>query len=664
MARGPEPPQTYAAFCEEFDEDANDVIPDTRRVANIAARRSRPELKPASRSADGASDSGYSSRTAATAGSGGSSLTSGTDHTSLDAHITNRAMDRLQDLVNEEERARPRVKAKDKRDHSDAKALQSTARRASSRPPLLRSASKSRKRGSATGSRNACMCWDCERNRLERAGYQPPTVHPGVDPRSMDPMNYGPHASGHGFEVPPSPQAPRYPPIINQENYPAPPGPPAPRPQRSNSYHTQNRPMSYHGGAVPEVGMSYLHMGHPVAYSQNHGHGPPLSASAYSNTFFASPYMGSEPQMAQPSQSPYDPTYDAPQLMYERSSRRRATSTSRSPDKPTARRPSVYGPPVVQYVKSSKAYYGEPERMPSRERRARRQSQVYDPDEDFYRMPPPPPPQQKPKPPPQVIPIPNQRRPSVRKSTTTPNTPTVDRDMSLEMAEVKAALPRIGRKESRDPVSPERRPSMPPPSRNRVRTTSYHDPARAARVVTESSSRRRRPSVYALEQATEDLEKKQREAEEYQAARTPRLAPLTADSLRKVRRADSDSDSQDSRTDSSRGSDSQTRYGSGVGSTRVEDDSITMIIGGVKIDFPADSVDNRRINVRSGEEGAIELNIEGRRPRRYILTRSDSTSASGRREIEDVRRIRDDNRSDRDSRRSSRSGYSGRGLLE
>ena len=662
MARREPPPHTYAAFCEEFDEDANDVVPDTRKVANVAARRSRPELKPASRSADGASDSGYSSRTAATIASGDSSLTSGTNRTSLDTPITNRTMDRVQDLLQEEERARPRVKAKERRDNPEGKAMQSAARRASSRPAPPRSASKSRKRES-TSSRNGCACWDCERERMERAGYQQPMMPPpGVDPRTMDRMHYG-HPPPHGYEVPPSPHAPRYPPIVNQENYPG----PATRPQRSNSYHTQNRPMSYHAGSVPDVGMSYMHMAHP-AYNQGHGHGPPLSASAYSNSFYPSAYMGSEPQMSQPSRPPYDPSYDAPQLIYERPSRssKRSTSTSRSPDKPPARRPSVRytsNRPVVQYAKASRAYHGEPERLTSRERRARRQSQAaYDPDEDYYRMPPPPPPQpQKPKSPAQVIPIPNPKRPMVRKSNTTANTPVVDCGAPFEMEEIRQALPRLGRRESREPVSPERRPSMPPP-KNRVRTTTYHDPSRAAQVISES--RRRRSSVYSLEQTTRDLEEKQREVEEYQAARTPRLAPLTADSLRKVRRFESDSDSQHSRTESSRGSDSHTKYGSNVGSTRVEDDSITMIIRGVKIDLSSES--DRRINVRSGHEGGIELNIEGRRPKRYILPRSDSTTVSGRREmIEDVRRVRDDARSDRDSsRRSSRSGYSGRGLLD
>jgi hypothetical protein len=285
-------------------------------------------------------------------------------------------------------------------------------------------------------------------------------------------------------------------------------------------------------------------------------------------------------------------------------------------------------------------------------------------------MPPPPLPQaQKSKPvqQPQII-VP--KRPVARKSVTaaaavptTPTTPSVDRS-SFDVTELKNALPqRVGRKFSREPVSAERQPSMPAPSKSRDRSTSYHDYARPARISIDNSNRRRRSSLYGLEQKI-DLEEKQREIEEYQA-RTPRFPPLTAASLRKVRRAASDSDSQDSQTDSSGGSDLQTKYGSGAGS-KVEDDSITMIIGGVKIDFSANSVDNRRINVRSGEEGSLELNIEGRKPRNYLLGRSDSTSASGRsREmIEDVRRVREETRSERDSRRSSRSGYSGRGLLE
>jgi len=88
-----------------------------------------------------------------------------------------------------------------------------------------------------------------------------------------------------------------------------------------------------------------------------------------------------------------------------------------------------------------------------------------------------------------------------------------------------------------------------------------------------------------------------------------------------------------------------------------------MTIHGVTMSFPRDTVEGKKINVRSDEEGGLEFNIEGRRPRNYILSRSASTNGTGRREIDD-RHLREDTRSDRASRHSSRSGYSGRGLLE
>jgi hypothetical protein len=60
----------HAAFCEEYDEIARAVRPETRQVANVSTRRSKNDLKVSEHTVDGASDSGYSSRTAATVNSG------------------------------------------------------------------------------------------------------------------------------------------------------------------------------------------------------------------------------------------------------------------------------------------------------------------------------------------------------------------------------------------------------------------------------------------------------------------------------------------------------------------------------------------------------------------------------------------------------------------
>jgi len=93
-----------------------------------------------------------------------------------------------------------------------------------------------------------------------------------------------------------------------------------------------------------------------------------------------------------------------------------------------------------------------------------------------------------------------------------------------------------------------------------------------------------------------------------------------------------------------------------VGSKFDGDNGFAMVVNGVTMNFPQELVGSKRICVRTGEQGEMELNIEGRRPKKYLMSRSDFTSSSGR---NDLRRTLDDRRSDRASRHSSRSTYSG-----
>lgn len=664
--------QTYAAFCEEFDEDANIVLPETRKVANVSVKRSRPELAPAGPSTDISSDSGYSSRTVATVGSGDSFVSSAVspNYTSLADSISSRDTIRQKDRVEIKERDKPPGKVKERKSPQEGRPpadriMPAVAPPSSNRPPSLqRVPSKTHRREGGNGRHPPGVCWECD-----QLGYSN-----GRDSRPMDsPGYFQPH---RGYDIPQSPQASRYAPVVAHDMHPPSPAMPPPRQRRPSSYHPQNRPVSYHSGSMQDVSMMYMHMGQPSAY----GHGPPPSASAYAGNYLPpSPYLGSDAgfqQAAPPSQprprapsvsQPHPPSasYEAPPRPRQRAP---SISQPQPPSKTSARRQSVYGRPVVEYHAAPPSSYNSEEhgrRAPREQQRARRQSRSYDPDEDYYRMPPPPAPTPKYKQPTQVIPI--NKRPVPRKSSTTSAAPTIHtRTESFDMADVRSALPsRMGRKESRDAGSPERRPSAPAP-RNGSRT-SYYDAGRAARIIV-ADSRRRRPSVYGLEQPG-DMERKQREAEQYQAARNYRPPPLTVDALRKKesQKAESeDEDESESEESSSESQDSEvnTRNGSNVGS-RADDDSFTMIFRGVKIGLSSDTMEGRKINLRSGEEGQLELNIEGgRRPKKYLMSRSDTASMSSRREIEDVRRIRDDGRSDRESRHSSRSGFSGRGLLE
>lgn len=689
----PPPPSqnAYAAFCEEFDEDADVALPETRTVANVAAKRSKPDLRqppgsyPVASPLDGASDSGYSSRTAATIGSGDSVPSARSDPT-----VTERDMERArrqrekqrqqqqyyyqqqqqQQQQVEGERERPRRERDRERDRQGRPSPQvvvpanSSHRNASHSVQAARSRSKSTRRQSIGASRHPPgVCWDCD----QQAGFS----HTPVDSHPADYSAYVRQPSRYDMPPPPSPQissSSRYPPAYSQEIHSS-----SSRrrhsPRRPQLYHESQRPVSYHAGMGPPDMKPMVQI--PSAHhQQQYDHGPPLSASAYARGFNPSAFPQQQPGYSQgpPIPQPTPPPQQAPPQS-PRFERSRAPSHSR-PAEQRPRRSSIYGPPVVQYSPNPSAYQdvSSPERKSSREYHYANSQKYYDRDEDFYLMPPPPAPKTK-SPTKQVVTaVP--RRPSIRKSATVSSTPTAQHQYPFDMSDMRAQLPdsRVRHRDSRESpmMVPERRPSV---NENRPsnRSSSYHDSSRTtgSRIIKEDE-RRRRTSVYGVERPR-DLEQKQRDAEEYQAARASRATPLTADALARTgQRPDSESGSSTNRSEnSSRGSDSKTKSGSGVGS-RLDDDSnsITMTIQGVKMSFSGENLERRKINVRSGEEGALEFNIEGgRRAKKYIMSRSDSTSASGRKEIEDVRRVRDDWKSDRASRRSSRSTYNGR-LLE
>lgn len=427
------------------------------------------------------------------------------------------------------------------------------------------------------------------------------------------------------------------------------------RPSRSTAYHSDaRRPLSYHGGMPPES--IYTHM--PMSPYE---HGPPPSASAYSNL----PAYG--PPAAYHQQYYVDPGSPV-QAIYERTRPHGKTRTSER-----SRRPSVYGPPVVEQRAATPTYDDDyPEQHTPR--RTRRASRSYaDVEEDYYRMPPPaaPPTKQKEKvrTPAQVI---QKRHESVQKTVTTNSMPPplTRRRMSqsqeppqwADFSELKRALP--DREIRKIAVEPERSHSV----KGRRRTTSYHEVDPPRRISIETSGRRRR--VYYADEAPKDIqaeiEEKSRSAEEYQASRAGRAMPLTTEDLLNVKmaqqRPESDSGSVKSRTNSSPGSDIRTRDGSGVGSKYDEEGSFTMTMNGMTMSFTQESVSGKRIHLRTGEQGSLELNIEGRRPRKYIMpaARSDYTSVSSRKDAEE-RRTREERRSDRASRRSSRSTFSSNG---
>lgn len=645
----------HAAFVEEYDEDANVALPETRQVANVAAKRSKSELRPAELALDLASDSGYSSRTAATVNSGHQSPPSGRrSPVALKLDTTPKAISTEKHRESRKDKGKERA---DKRTSADM--MQYDAMRNSSRmAPSPRSQSKARRRDSAS-VRHPSGCWECDQGL-----YHPSTP---MEPRPMDyPPYYYPQPAPPPppsvHDIPSSPKAARYPYPYSQDVHVS-QGAHAQR-RMSRSYHDNGRPLSFHG-PLPDAMYNSMPM-------SPYEHGPPPSASAFAN-------LPSYPQPPYPPQHPqyYHDPGPGPQAIYERP---RASSKSRPKER--SRRGSVYGPPVVEYTPPSSVYDGGAplERRSSREPRSRPPSQSLELDEDYYRMPPPPPPpvpKPKSKPPLQII--------QPRKAPSSSGGGRRPSQSSFDMSDLEAALPdRVIRKisDTREPLIPERSQSL----KKSRRMSAYHESERPARIAIENS-RRRRVSYYVDSDSDDDdddddddtdtdhdrsdlkndLEQKHRSAEEYQAARSgSKTVPLTADALFKAKmsqRPESDSGSQKSRSNSSRGSDARTRDGSGVGSKYDDDGSITMTMKGLTMSFTQEALGGKTIHLQTGEEGAMQLNIEGsRRPRRYIMpAQSDYTSVSSRREHEDLRRTRDERRSDRASRRSSRSTFSGRG---
>lgn len=707
-----------AAFCEEYDEDAHVILPETRQVASIkkATAHLPPPLPPPQQQPplpppppqqpsqpqqsqkqkahhrhksshsyphplDIASDSGYSSRTVTDSQSGAKSplaLDPFTEPTTTLPTTTN--INTNPPPTTTSSKKKERKSTKERRDKMQSNPSYPSGPYHGSGSSHNRSSSTSRPKENGVHVRHyPGACWECDNGIYHSAGPSTPLEYPyymsqpsnmpdyqhPTPPPPPPPMPAAQHPSSYAALPPPVPDV-----NVNHSSR------PSARSSRSNSYHANGRPLSFHG-MMPGGGSAGASSGANNYYNVNrYEHGPPLSASAYAN----SPSYGPANYGPQPpyySLADYGPPPEH--------GRERSMSSTR--EYPRGRRSSVYGPPMVDYDPPTPTYDdGEPlDRVISRDSRTPMspQSPAYEPEEDYYRMPPPP---IKPaKTSPQII----QKRPDPpRKSVTTTAVPGGRRGSTFDMSDMDAALPgdytppRTPRyRRSRENLIPER-------SRSLRSSRNYRDSsARPARLAVEGA-RRRRAAFYNYDDSEDDLERddavselmeKQREAEEYQASKSKShksVLPLTEDSLYKTKasRAESDSGSQKSRSNSSRASDARTHSGSNAGTNNVntikedEDKNLVMTMNGVTMSFTQESMNSKKINLRTNNTGALELSVEGKRPKKYLTSGSEYSGAVARREIEPPapRQIRDRPdrpRSERASRRSSRSTYnSGRFL--
>ncbi|KAL8708502.1 MAG: hypothetical protein Q9220_006660 [cf. Caloplaca sp. 1 TL-2023] len=627
----------HAAYIEDYNEDANTALPETRQTANIAAKRSKPEIarvKVTELGREEASDSGYSSHTAATLNSKDSSLASkaGSATLTLDTSLESLSAGKRRPLV--------------------AEKLPQNAPQSPQKPSLRRTGSKARQK--ETTGQGRCRCEECQAKTAAKAGRRkpPPQISTVREATQAKPQ---PSSSPDNAPVTKDPR-----PAALRVTTNAPtiqPAQPRPRHSGSQSYRATPRPVSFHGGMMPQP-MFYpqVIVARPPSSFTTQSPFPPPSYPPPTTSYFPPSYSHVQPPIPQPAPHTQQDPYAMPPSPF---------SVPPQPhlhpwpieQHPPAQPPVTFGaPPVIDYPHSPQ-YGGH--LLPSqdtlrrtfserdRERPMPLRDEYFPFDEDYYRMPPPPVP-----PPRASSAAPTHQRPSTRYAPPpATQAPLYDDYWEEDYIREEQAQRSPRRYESQDQQR-SRRPSL--ASRRPTVTTADRPHGvdkleqQFARMSVEPSSaaaKQRRRMTYYGGPMPRDLEQ---QAEAYQAQKAatrdpatadPSTMPLTADSLKLVRRktqtstSDAGSRASGEGRASREGSDVKPRSatgrrGSSDVKTRNDNEGITMRFNaahGVNLDFKG-SAEGRTISLRQSKEGdgKIELSIGSKQDAREKSRRRQS----------------------------------------
>ena len=578
MPRSPTGPRV--AYIEDYNEDAKTTLPETRQTANIAAKRSKPDIVKDITVApvhDEFSDSGYSSKTGATLGSGDSSQDSKTGPPPL--------------RINTDAAIRGRLGAFHQESHHTAQV--------SRKPTLRRTDSRAKDRGPKP--HQECQCDECRIK--EYLAARSPEKSRSARVVAAQTTSKGPPPAA----VPPRPQStkPLAPPS-RQEVPPLQSAQVRPRVTTSQSYRKQ-RPISFHGGSLPPQ----------VTYQ------PVYIASAQPTVTAQSPFP--PPSYPPPSHSYFTPTAPVQHNPYPYPTtpsplEQRPPSRWWNPAQPAPQRqPIVYSAaPVIEHAIQS-PYSTAVQPLPSVRRTPIQRGYTHPPreeqftcDEDYYKMPPPPPPSKQPTP-----------RPTIRHAATTSvahaalaqrRSSRGDSNQDLHppsQNQVKAAAPV---QETFQRPSVATRPSASSNNSGSSTNTLERDMRRMSIESNSAAAKNRRPLSYYGHESSRDLE---RSVEAYQASNSSGVdAPLTTDSLNLVRKKTHPGSDTGSRISAqSKGSkrssegkarnSTDRRAGSDV-KARSETDGLTMRFNAsqaVNVDFKGSSVDGRTISLRPSKDG-------------------------------------------------------------
>ena len=577
MSNSPRGSRPHAAYIEDYNEEAQDAIPGTKQSANVAAKRSKPEILKMKRNE--ASNSAESSRAVAAGGSPsqGSKKVPGPTKNGL-LRVARKVAD-----------AAMRQNSKDS----------PPAPKPAPKRGVSRTQKKENLRLEISESRA-----DAARMRLSGAPRESPTDRPHI--RQLHPKIHGP-PSPHTMRTPvsgPTPSMPiSHPTLISSRPY--------------NTISHGQRPASYHGGPMWDV--SYTHT--PALLPDHRTQPPPMPPNGYPPQSYPPPSV-----VYMPTPLPTSPnrqiTYTFPPTVppaYEHAYI--PPPTHRWHSDLYHQQPPPHPPPRPQSMHSSGSigdyppiplgYHAVPNHLLGDQSVRRTSVHQFEPppvfqlddephlhedSEAYYRklMPPPPVPQ----------------RPSIRKAATTATTsvPRRSKRDSLELTT------QTSRKQSLDEARPPSRPSLSSRSSGSKNQMILPD---ALSSLT-ASRRRQRPVSY---HGVPDAEKR---AEEYQAVtagHAPRQYLTTEDILKakgrrstKTHKSGGGSDAG-SRASSGRGSNgikritSQEKHKANGGGD--EGFSVRFPAGqGLKVDLRGE--EPRTISLRQSLEGdgGMELNIK------------------------------------------------------
>ncbi|KAI4246330.1 MAG: hypothetical protein L6R40_001998 [Gallowayella cf. fulva] len=638
--------QPRAAYIEDYNEDAHTTLPETRQTANVAAKRSKPDIsrvKVTDRARDEASDSGYSSHTVATLTSGESSLLSKAGSATLTLDTS---------LVESPAAGKRRLVIAGKQSQTAPQSPQKQSSR--------RSASKPRPKETVREGR--CMCDECWAKGKATGERPAPSAEKSTSKEgNQGKPRLGPHTDGAPASKdarPPSATPASNAAVVQ-------PARPRPRHQGSSQYRTTPRPASFHGGGMPQP-MYYpaaVLVGRPPSAFTVQSPFPPPSYPPPAASYFPTSYQHPPPHAHLPPPQAQREVYPFPSSPYSASAQPQPRPWPTEQHQPPQQHIIYSAPPVVECPHASQYSQGFPHSNSAthrtfserdRERPLPLREEYFPYDEDYYRMPPPPPP-----PPPKGPGAPLVHyRPAIRHAATIGARAL---QHNLHMAEdyvEQEQSPRSPRKYDSGGHERSRRPSLASrPSNAYPNEGSHHMDnleQHFARMGVEGSSaavkQKRRMTFYGGP-VSKDLE---RQVEDYQAHKSGKAGktpiPLTADSLKLVRHKTHSSNSETgsrasgeeraSRASSDVKPRSVTgRRGSSEVKTRHEMDGFTMRFDAsqpVNLDLKG-GAKGQTISLRQSKEGDgnIELSI-GTKPdaREKSRRRQSYVDGAGVRELE------------------------------